>query len=36
MLGFFAPLGVTILTEIVPTKVRGRLMILLGLSFSFG
>jgi hypothetical protein len=36
MLGFYAPLGITIMTEIIPTKIRGRLMILLGLSFSFG
>ena len=36
LVGFFAPLGATILTELTPAQVRGRFMALIQLSISFG
>jgi len=34
--GFFGPLGVTLVAEITPLAVRGRFMSLITVSFSIG
>lgn len=36
LVGFFGPLGVTLLTEVTPREVRGRYMSLITVSVSIG
>jgi MFS family permease len=36
LIGFFGPIAITLLTEIIPCYIRGRFVVFLGLGFIAG